>query len=106
MRGIGVDAALVNCVPVDHLDETMRWLREQTPMSIGCYPNLGRSAGLHWEFDDQTGPREFARLAESWVAAGARIVGGCCGVTPEHIGALREVVMRSSEGSAALESGA
>jgi S-methylmethionine-dependent homocysteine/selenocysteine methylase len=106
MRGIGVDAALVNCVPADHLDETMRWLREQTPMPIGCYPNLGRSAGLHWEFDDETGPREFARLAESWVAAGARIVGGCCGVTPEHIGALREVVMRASEGSAALESGA
>ncbi len=105
LQGIGVGAVLVNCVPTEHLDETMRWLRDQTSLPIGCYPNLGHSAGSHWEFDDEIGPREYARLAESWVAAGARIVGGCCGVTPAHVAALREVVMSVSGGSGALESG-
>jgi S-methylmethionine-dependent homocysteine/selenocysteine methylase len=105
MRGIGVGAALVNCVPTEHLDETMGWLREQSPMPIGCYPNLGHSAGSHWEFDDAIGPREYARLGQSWVASGARIVGGCCGVTPAHVAALREVVMTGSKGSAALDTG-
>ena len=105
MRGIGVGAVLVNCVPIEHLDVTMRWLREQSPLPIGCYPNLGHSAGSHWEFDSDIGPREYARLAESWVSSGARIVGGCCGVTPEHVAALREVVMSVSESPAALETG-
>ena len=30
--------------------------------------------------------------AERWLAGGCRIVGGCCGSTPEHIAALRRVV--------------
>jgi S-methylmethionine-dependent homocysteine/selenocysteine methylase len=34
-------------------------------------------------------PAELAALARGWLAAGARIVGGCCGTTPEHIRALR-----------------
>ena len=37
--------------------------------------------------DDQTAAA-YLRWAESWVAAGARIVGGCCGIGPEHIAAL------------------
>jgi S-methylmethionine-dependent homocysteine/selenocysteine methylase len=97
MRDIGVGAVLVNCVPPEHLDETMRWLREQSPLPIGCYPNLGQSAGSRWEFDSAVGPDEYARMAESWIASGARIVGGCCGVTPAHVAALREVVMNFSE---------
>ena len=97
MRDLGVGAVLVNCVPLEHLDETMRWLSEQSPLPIGCYPNLGHSAGSRWEFDDAVGPGDYARLAESWIASGARIVGGCCGVTPEHVAALRDVVMNFSE---------
>lgn len=103
MRDVGVGAVLVNCVPLEHLDETMRWLSEQSPLPIGCYPNLGHSAGSHWEFDSAVGRDEYARLAESWIASGARIVGGCCGVTPAHIAALRDVVMNFSAGPAAVD---
>ena len=35
---------------------------------------------------DPSGYLEFAR---DWVAGGAGIVGGCCGIGPEHIAALR-----------------
>lgn len=34
------------------------------------------------------GPSAFAEEARSWLAAGARILGGCCGTTPEYIAAL------------------
>jgi S-methylmethionine-dependent homocysteine/selenocysteine methylase len=105
MRGIGMQAVLVNCVPAAQLDDTVRWLREQTPLPVGCYPNLGHSAGSHWEFDEDIGPDEYARMAESWVDAGARIIGGCCGVTPAHIAALREVAMGTSGPPAAVETG-
>jgi methionine synthase I (cobalamin-dependent) len=34
-------------------------------------------------------PARFALLARDWVRAGARMIGGCCGSTPQHISALR-----------------
>jgi S-methylmethionine-dependent homocysteine/selenocysteine methylase len=92
LESAGVRAILVNCVPVAEIPETLESLRAQTNLPIGCYPNLGHSAGVGWEFDPEIGPPEYARLARSWVDAGASIVGGCCGVTPEHVAALRDAV--------------
>ncbi len=89
LADVGARAILVNCVPAAQMPETLESLRSQTELPIGCYPNLGHSGGSRWEFDEKVGPDEFARLGESWIAAGARIVGGCCGVTPEQIAALR-----------------
>ena len=37
--------------------------------------------------EDLTAER-YALFAEEWIAAGASIVGGCCGITPQHIHAL------------------
>ena len=34
-------------------------------------------------------PEAYVRHAQLWVAAGATIVGGCCGIGPDHIRALR-----------------
>ncbi len=39
-------------------------------------------------------PADMARLAPEVVAAGAAIVGGCCGTTPEHIAAIRQALVR------------
>ncbi len=34
-------------------------------------------------------PPRYLAFARDWVARGANIVGGCCGIGPEHIAALR-----------------
>jgi S-methylmethionine-dependent homocysteine/selenocysteine methylase len=92
LEGAGVRAILVNCVPADGIRETVESLRSATTLPVGCYPNLGHGAGTEWEFDPQVGPGEYAALARAWLDAGARVVGGCCGVTPEHVAALRSAV--------------
>jgi S-methylmethionine-dependent homocysteine/selenocysteine methylase len=92
LEGIGVKAILANCVPIAGIPETLEYLRSSTSLPIGCYPNLGHGGGAEWEFDSDIGPPEYARHARSWLDAGARIVGGCCGVTPEHVVALRNTV--------------
>ena len=92
LESLGVRAVMVNCVPADHLPETLEWLRGQTSLPIGCYPNLGHSAGAEWEFDSSVSPTDYATLASAWLASGARIVGGCCGVMPEHLAAVRPVL--------------
>jgi 5-methyltetrahydrofolate--homocysteine methyltransferase len=59
----------------------------------GAHPN----AGLPNEFGgyDET-PEEMAEEIAEWAQAGlVNLIGGCCGTTPEHIRALREVVLRA-----------
>jgi S-methylmethionine-dependent homocysteine/selenocysteine methylase len=92
LESLGVKALLVNCVPADDLADTVEWLRGQTSLPIGCYPNLGHGAGAHWEFDATVGPEDFASLASTWIDAGAQIVGGCCGVTPKHLAGVRAML--------------
>lgn len=42
-------------------------------------------------------PAAYLRFARDWVAHGAAIVGGCCGIGPAHIAALRSAFGRGSE---------
>lgn len=58
--------------------------------SVGAYPHAGRFVMPNWQFTDEISPQDFASEAEGWVALGARVVGGCCGIGPEHVRALRE----------------
>ena len=81
-------ALLVNCLPPRNVMACLEVLAE-AGIPFGAYANLGAP-------DDATGfrrhesvsPRGFAAAAVEWVAAGARLVGGCCGTTPAHIEAI------------------
>jgi len=55
---------------------------------IACYPECGEWENPDWRFGDMT-PEAFA-AAEAWVDRGVQIVGGCCGIGPDHIGRLAE----------------
>jgi S-methylmethionine-dependent homocysteine/selenocysteine methylase len=57
---------------------------------VGAYPHAGRFVMPNWQFTDEISPESFADEALRWIEAGARAVGGCCGIGPEHIGMLRE----------------
>jgi homocysteine S-methyltransferase len=87
---LGVAALLVNCIPPDHVDGMVSYLRDFTDLPLGVYPNLGYYTSAGWRFEEGVGGREYAEMASRWRAEGAQIVGGCCGVGPEHIAAARE----------------
>ncbi len=87
-----IGALLINCLPVDHVPGMISWLRDFTDLPLGVYPNLGRYLDPGWKFDEAVGPPRFAALARAWRDEGAQIVGGCCGVTPDHIAAAREAL--------------
>jgi len=84
---MGVGALLINCLPPDHVPGMLPWLRDFTDLPLGVYPNLGYYSETGWQFDRRLGPEEYARLALQWRAEGAQIIGGCCGVTSDHIAA-------------------
>ncbi len=93
LEKMGAAAILINCLPVEMVSGTIPWLRDFTDLPLGAYPNLGRYLDPHWKFDDSTAPSDYAETALIWRAEGAQILGGCCGVGPEHIRTLAQAVV-------------
>jgi S-methylmethionine-dependent homocysteine/selenocysteine methylase/SAM-dependent methyltransferase len=95
---LGVDALLLNCIPPDHVDGMVSYLRDFTDIPLGVYPNLGYLSDDGWSNVGDVGGAEYADMALKWRAEGAQIVGGCCGVGPEHIAAARRALERTEPG--------
>ena len=56
----------------------------------GAWPNCGTIKPPDWQFTDVATPEAFAEVAARWVEEGAKVIGGCCGLGPEHIRAMAE----------------
>ena len=55
-------------------------------------PNAGLPQRIEGQFVYAAGPDYFGRMVGDMLDAGAAIVGGCCGTTPEHIAAMRAAI--------------
>jgi S-methylmethionine-dependent homocysteine/selenocysteine methylase len=91
---LGPDVIGINCVPAARLGGDLALLQEASPdLALSAYGNLGRPADdKGWKFTEELSPEAYEELARGWLATGARIVGGCCGTTPEHTRALRKLL--------------
>jgi homocysteine S-methyltransferase len=81
----------VNCSAPADVAAAVVIAREVTGKPVIAYPNSGEG----WDADRRawTGEGRFSPDdARGWVAAGARIVGGCCRVSPEHIAEVAQAV--------------
>jgi S-methylmethionine-dependent homocysteine/selenocysteine methylase/SAM-dependent methyltransferase len=97
---IGVGALAINCVPPDHVTGMVSWLRDFTDLPLGVYPNLGYLSSAGWRYETSMRSENYAQLALSWREEGAQIIGGCCGVGPEHLAAAREALEGTRPGHA------
>ena len=100
-RFCGAQALLFNCSQPEVMEAAVKAARAVLPPSIriGIYANAfateaddtDANADLHDIRPDLT-PENYRRFAEKWVRAGASLIGGCCGIGPEHIEALSEAM--------------
>ena len=89
-RERGVAAVLVNCIPARVTLAYVEALAEAVGgvLSFGAYANAGHvDEGMGWSAVPGA-PDAYADHAESWVRAGATLIGGCCGTGAEHVAAL------------------
>jgi homocysteine S-methyltransferase len=86
---MGVGALAINCIPPDHVTGMLSWLRDFTDLPLGVYPNLGYLSAVGWRHEASIGGSRYAELALRWREEGAQIIGGCCGVGPDHVAAAR-----------------
>ncbi len=106
----GADVIGCNCSvgPVAMLD-AMERVRAATSLPIAAQPNAGIPRSVEGRNIYLCSPEYMASYARKFVAAGVRLVGGCCGTTPEHIrvmkSALRAGEARGKAASVQVASG-
>ena len=89
-----VDAVGVNCGtgPLVCLEALVRTGPPSGTVARSIVPNAGLPQRIEGQFVYSAGPEYFGDMVPQMVAAGARIVGGCCGTTPQHTVAMRAAV--------------
>ena len=89
----GADAVGLNCsVGPAVILEGLERMAEVTRLPLSAAPNAGLPRAIGDRKIYVTEPGYMAQYARRAIEAGARIVGGCCGTTPEHIRGIGEVV--------------
>jgi methionine synthase I (cobalamin-dependent)/5,10-methylenetetrahydrofolate reductase len=96
LRALGVDAFGANCSVGSSVlyDVLERMAPEAGGVPLSIQPNAGLPSRIGERLIYLSSPAYMAEYAGRMVEAGARIVGGCCGTTPAHIAAMREVLDR------------
>jgi S-methylmethionine-dependent homocysteine/selenocysteine methylase len=69
--------------------QAIELVRQRWSGPIGVYPESGYFTKPNWNFVDVIPPADLVAEALAWVAAGVRLLGGCCGTSPDHIEALQ-----------------
>jgi len=88
-ESIGAAAIGLNCSlePMEML-ETAGRIAEATKLPLIVKPNAGLPDGVSGEY--LTGAKDFAEQMTGFAKIGAKIIGGCCGTTPEYIKELKK----------------
>jgi methionine synthase I (cobalamin-dependent)/5,10-methylenetetrahydrofolate reductase len=89
----GADVIGCNCSvgPVSMLDSVEK-IRAATTLPLSAQPNAGIPRSVEGRNIYLCSPEYMASYAKKLVAAGVRLVGGCCGTTPEHIRVMKSGV--------------
>ncbi len=75
---------------VDAMGPALDILRRHWKGPMMAYPDAGFFHMPQWQFVDIIDPKSLAREARHWKKKGVRVLGGCCGLGPEHVRALTE----------------
>ncbi len=97
----GVSAVLLNCSPPEAISEVLPSLVSISDVPVGGYANAFTPIPDKWDFHGDESipparidltPEAYSKHAANWLAAGARIIGGCCEVGPAHIAHLNRLL--------------
>jgi homocysteine S-methyltransferase len=86
LEQLGVDVIGLNCsVGPAVMLETLERMSAVSHARLSAQPNAGRPRDVEGRNIYLSSPEYMASYAKRFIAAGVKIVGGCCGTTPEHI---------------------
>jgi homocysteine S-methyltransferase len=101
---LGAEAVLFNCCQAETITAAMAIAARRTDgrAAIGGYANRfvdshtssGEANAQISAFRDDLDPSSYGEFVDRWIETGATVVGGCCGMTPDHIASLAAAVGR------------
>ncbi|MFJ3483099.1 homocysteine S-methyltransferase family protein [Pseudomonas sp. NPDC090202] len=106
---LGAEAVLFNCSQPEVMGQAVIVARQviegaAAQVQVGVYANAFPAVSAEAEANatlleirQDLGPESYLRWARCWVEQGANIVGGCCGIGPEHIAELHGHLLRATE---------
>ena len=94
VMALGGDMAIVMHSEVEYIKPTLGVMKDKGYGALGAYAHSGTWDRPNWNFESVISPGDYLEAARGWVDSGARLIGGCCGVGPEHIRLLSENVSR------------
>jgi 5-methyltetrahydrofolate--homocysteine methyltransferase len=88
-----IDVLGLNCATgPEQMKEHIRYLSEHSPFVVSCIPNAGLPENIGGVAHYRLTPVEMKMQLLHFVEdLGVQVIGGCCGTTPAHIGALAEL---------------
>jgi 5-methyltetrahydrofolate--homocysteine methyltransferase len=96
LQSLGADAVGCNCsMGPDSMMPLIAAMKPWARIPLLAKPNAGmpRLIGKQTVFD--MSPKDFAAFGKLFVKAGVNLIGGCCGTTPAHIGALKRATAKA-----------
>jgi 5-methyltetrahydrofolate--homocysteine methyltransferase len=98
LTGWGVEAIGANCgTGPEEVERVMEQMKEALPDAVlWAKPNAGVPRLVEGRAEYDATPELMAKYAARFVDVGVRIVGGCCGSTPEHIAAMARALGKPS----------
>ena len=91
----GADVVGLNCsVGPAAMLETIERLARVATVKLAAQPNAGQPREIEGRNFYLCSPEYMASYARRFIASGVRLVGGCCGTTPEHIRQIKQAVTK------------
>jgi S-methylmethionine-dependent homocysteine/selenocysteine methylase len=88
---VGVIGIMHSEVP--DVAQAIETVRERWSGPMAVYPESGYFTMPHWNFVDIIAPDDLVVEARSWRGKGVQLIGGCCGIGPQHIKALNAAAL-------------
>ena len=107
LEGLPVSGFLANCCAPERVTDAMHSLMASGGEWIGGYANTFTPIPQDWTLGGEKetdglltlrsdlDPASYAVHVADWLAAGATVVGGCCGTRPAHIAKIRDLMRKT-----------
>ncbi len=85
VKDFKIDVAGIMHTDVNAVSDSLKVLKNFFDGPLMVYPDSGGWVSPNWDFDRVIQPKQLKSFAEKWVDEGVNIIGGCCGLSPNHI---------------------
>lgn len=101
LKGRNIDLLNIMHTDIDLIDNCLDVVKKEWAGLYGVYAHSGTMKNSNWApdmdntewtFDDVVSPKIYAEWVKGWVSRGVHLVGGCCGISTDHMRHVAETI--------------